>query len=242
MDPISAAASIVSVAELVMRVVDYLHTVKQGGFVRKKLQDETLVLWLGVSTLRRQFDPVPASLDEPWMEPLQVLLEPGGVMQQMREVLEELESKLKGRPSKLGQAWLTLCWPFEEKEAQKIIDRIHRLSTTANLAVSQSSHQLNREMIGDIGKIKTMAENSHFQTVNGLAVAAELPAEAGRGSGGGRPGCVCVGGGVRRIPRLARRRRALAVVLRRPPVLANRSWPRPSTPSSPRPTRPKMSP
>lgn len=120
---------------------------------------------------------MPASLDEPWMEPLQVLLEPDGILEQIRQALEELDSMLKGRSSKLGKAWVSVCWPFEEKEAKIITDRLHSLTDTATLSVSLSSHRQNRELLGDVGKIRTLAENAHFQTVLNCLSPLDFPAK-----------------------------------------------------------------
>lgn len=167
MDPVGFAASLITLVEVSSKVIAYLQSVQQGGKTREKLLHELIVLSFVLRSFKSDFDPPPLSADQPWMQPLKALVEPEGhgVIDQIRQELTGLETRLTGTSSKVGKAWSTLRWPFEEKQALETIARVHRLQETATLVLSQSSHQLNREILSNVNHLTSAAEDEQFQNV-----------------------------------------------------------------------------
>lgn len=167
MDPVGFAASLITLVGLSSRVIAYLQTVQQGGKTRVKLLNEITILSYVLRSFNADLDPLPTSADEPWMQPLKALIKPEGhgVIDQIRQELTGLETKLTGTSTRVGKSWSTIRWPFEEKQALETIARVHRLKDTATLVISQSSHQLNREIISNVNNLTTVAQDEQFQKV-----------------------------------------------------------------------------
>lgn len=167
MDPISFAASLITLVEVSTKVIAYLQGVQQGGKAREKLLNELTVLSFVLRSFKADFDPPPPTGDEPWMQPLKALIEPEGhgILEQIRQELTDLEKKLTGTSTRVGKAWSTLRWPFEEKQALQMIERIHRLKDTVTLVLSQSSQQMNREVLSSVQNLTSAAEDNQFQNV-----------------------------------------------------------------------------
>lgn len=165
MDPVGFVASIITLADLSFEIVHYLKDVKEGGKSRGQLEAEVTNIWLVLRQLQQEFDPPPKSMDEPWMKPFEILRGPGGILNEMRDELSDLDRKLRSKSSRIGNALMTVRWPFEEKHVLKIIERLHRLQVTASLILTQSSHLMSQEILTGVTKADMILEDSHFEKV-----------------------------------------------------------------------------
>lgn len=164
MDPLSFAASLITLVDVAWKLVEYLHGLKEGGNARQKLLKEVTLLWHVLRKLQEEFSPSEEASDVPWMQSLMTLGQPNGILSQIREALIELEEKLV-RSSRLGQLKATIVWPFQEKEIQQIIERLDHLKGEATLVIVQSNHQMNQEILRNVTHIQKLADDNYFQAV-----------------------------------------------------------------------------
>lgn len=165
MDSVGFVASVITLVDVSWKVMGHIQDIKLGGHAREKLLKEVTVLWLVLRGLQTDIDPPPKSPDAKWMQPFLILVDKGGILEQIRQEITSLEAKMRGSSTKIGRAWSTMTWPFEEKQALQIVETIHGLAESATLVLSQSNHRLNREILCNVEKLSSAAEDSEFQTI-----------------------------------------------------------------------------
>ncbi|EFQ31580.1 uncharacterized protein GLRG_06869 [Colletotrichum graminicola M1.001] len=101
--------------------------------------------------------------DEPWVEPLRVLDGSSGIAAQVREQLNELELQLTTTKGRFGEAMSTLRWPFQEKEAMRIVSRLEELKQTTMLVIQQSSHRMNREIKEGLCHFRAAVDDNFYE-------------------------------------------------------------------------------
>ena len=122
MDGLSAAASIIAVAQMTGAVIGYLESVKDAEKQRKRLHDE---LWALYGILTMLENKSKAGHEECWHQTLRSLDAPNGPLQQLKEALKKLSTRLAPRegPRKLSKV---LKWPFKDNEIKDIFFTIER--------------------------------------------------------------------------------------------------------------------
>ncbi|KAM0278700.1 hypothetical protein ACHAQH_004993 [Verticillium albo-atrum] len=164
MELFGLAASIITIVDTSWKIVGYLEGVKHGGKSRRVLLEEVTLLWLVFQPLREEIDlPKGKLADEPWVEPLKVLDGPRGIAAQAREQLNDLEKQLTTTKGRFGEALSILRWPFQEKEAMRIVARLQELKQTTMLVIQQSNHRMNREVQEDLCHIRTVVDDTFFE-------------------------------------------------------------------------------
>ncbi|KAM0330662.1 hypothetical protein ACHAQA_003613 [Verticillium albo-atrum] len=164
MELFGLAASIITIVDTSWKIVGYLEGVKHGGKSRRVLLEEVTLLWLVFQRLKEEIDlPKGKLADEPWVEPLKVLDGPRGIAAQIREQLADLEKQLTTTKGRFGEAMSSLRWPFQEKEAMRIVARLQELKQTTMLVIQQSNHRMNREMQDDLCHIRTVVDDTSFE-------------------------------------------------------------------------------
>lgn len=136
MDGVSAAASVIAVAQIAWQVLDQCQTYyKEVKGARKDilhLQNEVALLGDILETLSDDTDPAnPSSMA--------LLIKEDGPLQQCREALQDLNSKLKPGEgeNKMRQFGVrALKWPFSSKDVEKLLKVIIRHKDTFNLALT----------------------------------------------------------------------------------------------------------
>ena len=116
-EAVGFAASVITLGEISIKVLQYLHTVKEGGRARDKLNTELMSVCLLLQQLKVQIgEDVDISEPKPaWQQALVVLDKPGGLFERLRNELNDLERKLTSSNSRFGKAMTTLRWPLTEK-------------------------------------------------------------------------------------------------------------------------------
>lgn len=164
MELVGLAASITTIADTSWKIFNYLEGVKHGGISRRMLRDELTLLWLVFKGLKDEIDMSNGKLaDEPWVEPLKVLDGARGIAAQIQEQLRDLDGQLTATPGPFGEVMSTLRWPFQEKEAMRIVARMQELKQTTVLVIQQSNHRMNREIQQGICHIKSVVDDPFFE-------------------------------------------------------------------------------
>lgn len=168
MDPISAIANIIQIAEGTFRVVGYLKSVKDGGRARQSLLEEVTLVWLLLKGLRDQIAPLANGIDERTIDALKPLFEePGGVLWKIKKEVKFLETKLVRGSNKTRQFLTTINWPFNESQVYRTIDIIRSLRGVISTVLAECSFEVSCDIRKDIAAVKSIAESAHMRNVLG---------------------------------------------------------------------------
>ena len=135
MDPVSAIGLIASVAQLIdvtSTTLRYLNNFKNAPKSRAQVAQEASLLLALLTSLRYRLEDSDAG--DPWVQGVLTLGMANGLLDQFREVLESLATKLhsSGTGKSIGKA---LLWPFEKKEIEELLEKTERLKSFINLAL-----------------------------------------------------------------------------------------------------------
>ena len=128
-DPLSAAASIITVVQLAATVVRYLKDVRDASKDRNTLLIEISSVTGLLSSLKDL-----AEVDETYSSLLKTLSVSNGPLAQFQEAIEKLARDLApiSGPREVGKSF---AWPFKKVETKGIIDSIERQKALFSLAL-----------------------------------------------------------------------------------------------------------
>jgi hypothetical protein len=134
MDPLSVTASIIAILQLSGKVVGYLTDVKDASRERATCAIEVSNLYSLLLNLK--FNLEEGDANTPWHTAVQALAFKNGPLEQFKQALETLQSKIRdgGRLKKAGDI---LMWKFKKEEMDSILDRIERLKTLVQIALQR---------------------------------------------------------------------------------------------------------
>lgn len=132
MDPLSIIGSIITILQLSNKVLGYLNDVKDASKDRVKCALETSNLYNLLVNLRFRLEE--GSSNDPWYNAVRALGVENGPLDQFKQALEELQTKMTrgGSLKKVGDA---LAWKFSKEEVTSILARIERLKTLVQIAL-----------------------------------------------------------------------------------------------------------
>jgi len=134
-DPLSVTASVIAVLQVVGTVVSYLKAIKDGPEHRKRILSEVLAIEAFLSILKQRAE----SADRhDWVQTLTSLNMPNGPLDQFRQTLEHLKSKLQPTGS-TNKTLKALTWPFSGREMIDLVSMLDRQSSLFKLAL-QNDH------------------------------------------------------------------------------------------------------
>ncbi|KAL2869591.1 ankyrin repeat-containing domain protein [Aspergillus lucknowensis] len=144
MDPLSIAAGVAGLGTLAYQIIGYLGQVKAGGKERQALREEVRHLWLTITALQDLLS-LDAIKNDQIPDALRPLFEPDGIVKEVIAQMEELDSKLKTQTSH-GKVAQTIAWPFTQKDAMQIIQRINRLQSTLHNGFTQANYRVTQDI------------------------------------------------------------------------------------------------
>ncbi|KAJ5385425.1 hypothetical protein N7517_003336 [Penicillium concentricum] len=161
MDPLSITASVAGLATLAYQIIGYLGTVRTGGKDRLTLCHEVTHLWMSITSLLAQLSS-DAIKNDKIPDSLRPLFEPDGILKDIKIQLEDLENKIQSRLSR-GRIAQTLAWPFTQKDAEKMIQRIHRLKSTLQDGINQSTYAISQDIYRDGQSVKKVVDEARLK-------------------------------------------------------------------------------
>ncbi|TLD25533.1 hypothetical protein PspLS_05724 [Pyricularia sp. CBS 133598] len=168
MEAIGLAASIMAIAETSLKIIVYLSDVKNGPKCRLLLLREVRETWWIYSRFEEDIDLTRGELaEESWVKPLKALDGPDGIASQVSKQLAELKSKLSVPEGRVEKAISNIKWPFQEKEANTIVERLHGLKETTLIIIQQSNFRLAQDLRHDMIHVSSHLDHTKF--VNLLA-------------------------------------------------------------------------
>lgn len=161
-----AAASVIAIVTASYQVMGYLQNVKDANKMRRLILDEVNSLWRLFLRLKEYTDSATGeSADEPFNQTLKDLAQPDGDFAQTKKQLEYLKKQLVPSPttSHIGTTISRLRWPFQEKEAERIVTRLQQLKSSITLAFQLSAHRVVRDIWEDLGHVKATLDEESFK-------------------------------------------------------------------------------
>jgi hypothetical protein len=162
------AASIIGIAATAFQVMVYLKDVKDATESQVLILEEVNSLWRIFLRLEHYAKSTSGKhKDDPALEPLKELEGPEGVFTQVDKQLKQLEKQLAPLQTKgvFGRIVSRMKWPFQEKEAMRIVARLRALKNSTTLVLQQSSHQGFRGVLEGIDCLKSTLDNESFRNL-----------------------------------------------------------------------------
>ncbi|KAH7128264.1 hypothetical protein B0J11DRAFT_524487 [Dendryphion nanum] len=146
MNPLSVTGSIIAILQLSAKVLAYLNDFKDASKDRTQCIVETLNLRGLLFNLKDQVewgDPT-----KPWYTAVQALAAKNGTLDQFKQVLEMLQTKLTDG-GRLGRAGDALVWKFKKEEIANILHRMERLKSLVEIALQMDHFKLSEAIKSD---------------------------------------------------------------------------------------------
>ncbi|OAG12718.1 ankyrin [Paraphaeosphaeria sporulosa] len=158
MDPLSVAASIISVLQLSGKVLGYLNDVKDASEDRAKCAVEASNVYSLLLNLRFRLEE--GSADAPWYTAVRALGVENGPLDQFKQALETLQIQMTGG-GRIQQAGRALVWKFKKEEIAGILVRIERLKALVGIALQMDHFKLSKAIKYDTNVLQTHVPAIH---------------------------------------------------------------------------------
>lgn len=132
MDPLSVTASVIAVLQLTGTVLSYLNDVKNASKECQQCTIEASNLQNLLINLRYRLEQ--GQIGDPWFTSVRALNIENGPLDQYKQALEQLQSKVDVGNSvrKVGKQ---LVWKFNKAEVADILARMERLKSLLSIAL-----------------------------------------------------------------------------------------------------------
>ncbi|KAF2228994.1 ankyrin [Viridothelium virens] len=157
MDGLSAAASIFTVLQVTIEVVEYLKDIKNAPQECQECQAEA-------SSLRNLLNHLLFHLNqgtgnEAWYTSIRALTVENGPLDQYRLALEQLLSRVEIH-DRLQKVKRRLMWKFTKEEVSSILRRMERLKSIMGIALGTDHFKLSQEIKNDTAAIPDLQDNT----------------------------------------------------------------------------------
>ncbi|KAI2611952.1 hypothetical protein GGR54DRAFT_336487 [Hypoxylon sp. NC1633] len=132
MDPLSITASVIAIAELTSKAVNYLNGVKNASKDQERCALEASSLFTLLTSLKYRLEDTTPT--DPWYARVLDLGTENGALSQYKVALERLVNKIVPK-NKAGKVTAPILWPFKQKEVAEILAAIERLKSLIGIAL-----------------------------------------------------------------------------------------------------------
>lgn len=140
MEPVSAAASIITILALSGEVIQYIGSASGGKEARKRLRCEIRDCERFLQELRDESDD--SEEGKEWLETIEALNAPDAPLDKLRITLGIIKAKLSPQEGLRKKAAAALKWPFEEKDMEKILGVLESQKSLLQLALTNETRKL----------------------------------------------------------------------------------------------------
>ncbi|RYP66703.1 hypothetical protein DL771_007636 [Monosporascus sp. 5C6A] len=155
MDPLSATASVIAVLQFTGEVIKYLNDVKDASKECQQCTIEASNLQNLLISLRYRLER--GQTGDPWFTAVRTLNVENGPLDQYKQALEQLQSKVKNDTQRMKTR---LAWKFTKAEVAGILARMERLKSHVNIMLEMDNFKL-------LQATKTSVDTTHT-TVSAL--------------------------------------------------------------------------
>ena len=134
MDGLSNAASIIAVLQLTGAVIGYLNDVKHAPKECQQCTIEASNIQNLLINLRYRLEQRQGQAGDPWFTAVQALNIENGPLDQYKQALEQLRSRLEIQDG-VQKVKRQLLWKFSKEEVTSILARMERLNGLVNIAL-----------------------------------------------------------------------------------------------------------
>lgn len=139
MDPLSVTASVIAVLQLTNAVIQYLNDVKDAPKECQQCVIEASNLLSPLINLRYRAEK--AQIGDPWFEQLRKLNVKDGPLDQYKQALELLRTKVEIGDG-IQKIKRRLLWKFNKDEVASILARMERLKRLVSIALEMDHRQV----------------------------------------------------------------------------------------------------
>lgn len=140
MEPLSAAASIVTLLALSSEVIKYIGAASGGKEDRRRLRNEIRDCERFLQQLKDECDD--SEEGDKWLETMEALNAPDAPLYRLHVTLNAINTKLKSKEGFRKKAVAALKWPFQEKEIEKILAMLENQKSLLQLALTNETRKL----------------------------------------------------------------------------------------------------
>jgi hypothetical protein len=150
-DPLSGAASIITALDLSAEVLKYLYSVQNASKVCKRLRDEVSQVGGLLNTLKNLID-AETFINDSWSATIRSLDEANGPIKQLERILDNIKRKLERKAFATGLERIarSIQWPFTEREAERLLDKVEQYKSQLSLALEHDHIALSKAIRQDL--------------------------------------------------------------------------------------------
>ena len=134
MDPLSIAASIISILQLATTLTGYLNSVRNATAEQREVAIEASNLYGLLTSLRFRVEAAQSA--DPWFQQVKLLGLKNGPLDQLKNSLETMIRKLSSSSRKRDQIKSALMWNFTKSEVEEVLKRMERLKSLITCALT----------------------------------------------------------------------------------------------------------
>ncbi|KAF2787420.1 ankyrin, partial [Melanomma pulvis-pyrius CBS 109.77] len=149
MDPLSAIASVIAILQLSTKVLAYLNDVKDASKGHAQCAIEASNIHNLLTNLRSRLEEGHAH--QPWFNAVQTLAVENGPLDQFKQALETLQSKMTDG----GRLKNALIWKFKKEEVDAILAQMERLKTLIQFVLQIDQFKISQAIKDDTDSIRT---------------------------------------------------------------------------------------
>ncbi|RMZ86707.1 hypothetical protein DV736_g6069, partial [Chaetothyriales sp. CBS 134916] len=163
MDPLSVTASIIAVLQLTSTLTSYIRDVRHATREQRKVAMEASNLNSLLTNLQYRVEDAQSS--EPWFNQVRLLAIQGGPLDQFKEMLEKMVKQIQSS-RKRDQIKSSLMWTFTQTEVENALNRMERLKSLIQCALTEDVFKLSQAIHGDVEALTTRVDQLHIQLQN----------------------------------------------------------------------------
>lgn len=158
-------ANLIAIVDLAFKVIKYMNDVREGGKERSELHQEVLTVYDLLWNLKYDFESHDLDEETSWSKPIKPLFKPGGIVDQVKLVLEQVASKLVFPSHSLKGTFKKVKWPFDKPEVQRILGRLRSLTDGISIALNRANLQVGVDTNKDVKFLRHALNSAELETV-----------------------------------------------------------------------------
>lgn len=157
-------SSLIAIVDISLKLMKYMSDVHDGGKERSELHSEVLTVYVIFWKITSDFGSPSPNETTPWSEAIKPLFDPDGIIEQLKQVLEQITAKIIIQPHSTKGTIKKLKWPFEKSEVQRILERLRSYKDTISVTLNRANMQIGIKTWEDIQFLRNASEDIELTT------------------------------------------------------------------------------
>ncbi|KAI0438824.1 ankyrin [Xylaria telfairii] len=159
------AANVIAIVDLAFKVIKYMNDVREGGKERSELHQEVLNVYELLWSLKYEFEFHDLDEETAWSKPIKPLFKPGGIVDQLKLILEQVSSKLVLPSRSIKGTLKKIKWPFDKPEVQRILGRLRSLIDGISTALDRANLEVGVDTNKHVKFLRHFVDSAELETV-----------------------------------------------------------------------------